>query len=79
MAIKKVYYNQTDGEDHNELTIYRNKDGNLFVNIDGDVGGNPFHFIVIPKEDVVVILKDLCDEFGIIDDKLDDGRCIVSF
>lgn len=79
MAIKKVYYNPQDGDEPNELTAYRNKDGNLFVNIDGDFGGNPFGFIVIPNEDVPELLKDLCEEFGLIDETLADGRSIVSF
>jgi hypothetical protein len=79
MPIKKVYYNSKDGEEPNELTAYRNKDGNLFINIDGDNGGLPFHFIAVPEEDVSVLLRDLCDEFGLIQEKLEDGRSIVLF
>lgn len=79
MASRKIYYNPKDEDSHKELAAYRNIDGDLFVNIDGDFGGNPFGFIVIPLEDVPELLKDLCDEFGLIDEKLDDGRCVVSF
>ncbi len=66
MPHKKVYFTQSENED--ELQIYKNANGELFVSL-GDEMNN--RYIALPKEDAMEIITELAYEFGLLADDVE--------
>lgn len=63
MPHKKVYFTESEHED--ELQIYKNSNGELFIALGDDINNN---YISLPKEDAMEIITELAYAFGLLAD-----------
>lgn len=69
MPNKKIYYSEE--AESPELTIHRNKDGNLFVCLSDVIDISNELSVVLTQEDAEELITDLAYQFGMLEDDPD--------
>jgi hypothetical protein len=71
MANKKIYFNE-NADNQTEFEAYRNKDGDLFINVSPFPGTHSSDvWLVLPKKDAIELISELAFDFDLIDDDIE--------
>lgn len=67
MAKLITYTSEIASSSEMELTICKNEDGGLYINLSPFLTHSSDEFIVLPPEDAIEIITNLAFQFGLID------------
>jgi hypothetical protein len=75
MGTKKVYFEDGKEEEFPQLTMHRNKDGNLFVGISEFETHSTDLCLCLSEEDAITLISELAWQFNLVDDQsMDSGH-----